>query len=239
MILRNSVRHLYKPASMYRKTNAKSADRLVCIDIESTCDSPTQISPMEIIEIACLKVDTSSQQRDFESSNCSTFHRYIRPIHHPKLTLFCQDLTGILQSTVDKAEKIDKVSLDLIDWLKNNDLINDQFDNISNFSFASCGNFDLNMLSSALSKHIFNNTSLYQGHELPIYFKEWVNVKKTFVNHKREWPKNLYNMMDILGEKPSGRLHSALSDCKNLAQVVNKLCLDGCKFYPNSKLKTT
>lgn len=237
MLLRTFTRSLIR-RNRGLTNRHQPVDYAVCIDIECTCDEPTQIYPMEVIELACLKLDLKKIQArkhddgiELNSTIHPCFHSYVRPVVNPELTLFCQELTGIMQETVNKAETIDKVVNDLLLWLKEQNLIDDNYSNTENFAFASCGNFDLNLLSPIISDCQFNN-----HHELPIYFREWINVKKTFVNHKGEWPKGLYHMLELLDENPIGRIHSAMDDCKNLAKVVECLQQEGCKFYVTNRI---
>lgn len=225
MILRTFTRSLFRAR---RTHQLRSVDIAVCIDIECTCDSPLQIQPMELIEIACLKLDltkiASSNQRSYDFvDECPTFHSFVKPVINSELTLFCKELTGLTQSIVDRAEPVEHVTDKLFSWLVEEELIDANLKQESNFAFASCGNFDLNLLSPVIRRCKFNNDL-----ELPIYFQEWINVKKTFVNHKREWPKSLYHMLELLSIKPSGRLHSAKDDCKNLARIVECLYAGGC-----------
>lgn len=235
MILRNFIRNLVRPVRIFR--DRPKIDHAVCIDIECTCDSPVQIYPMEVIELACVKLDISSHpdtkaaQKRSPFNESQIFHSYVRPVINPELTLFCQDLTGIMQSTVESAEPLDKVLPELIAWMREQGLIDDNYGKKKNFAFASCGNFDLQMLSPIIKDCLFNGNL-----EIPIYFTEWINVKKTFLNHKREWPKNLYHMMDLLNEAPEGRLHSARDDSKNLARVVERLHLEGSMFQVTNKV---
>lgn len=222
MILRTFTRNLIK-----RRPLVEPINYAVCVDIECTCDNPIQIYPMEVIELACLKVDLTTSIK----TNKEMFHSHVRPVMNPNLTLFCQDLTGILQSDVEKADTIEKVVGKLMQWLIDEKLIDEKYESKERFAFASCGNFDLKLLSPIIKDSLFNNDL-----ELPIYFREWINVKKTFVNHKKEWPKGLYHMMELLGEEPAGRLHSAKDDCKNLARIIECLHLEGCKFHVTSKV---
>jgi len=206
----------------------------VCIDVECTCDSPLQIHPMEIIELACVKkelIPIECESKD-AAQTYSLFHSYVRPEVNPELTLFCQELTGIMQSTVDNAETIDKVTSKLLQWLKDENLVDDKYRKSKNFAFASCGNFDLKILTPPVQDNHFRSNS-----ELPIYFKEWINVKKIFVNHKREWPRSLYHMTELLGIEPSGRLHSAKDDCLNLAKVVESLHKEGCELHVTNRIQ--
>lgn len=259
MILRTITRNLLRAN---RTTFSKPIDYAVCIDIECTCDSPLQIQPMEVIEIACLKLDLRGQNFELDQETnarcersrtasrtqqsthghkrprktthleeCPSFHSFVKPVINPELTLFCQELTGIMQSTVDRSDTLEKVIDNLFNWLREEGLINMQNNHEENFAFASCGNFDLNLLSPIVRQYKFSGNI-----ELPIYFREWVNVKKTFVNHKKEWPKGLYHMLEILGEQPSGRLHSAIDDCKNLARIVECLHSEGCKFHITNRV---
>lgn len=234
MILRTITRNLLR-SNRTLGFPKKPINYAVCIDIECTCDSPLQIHPMEVIELACFKLDLTKlnkENRNDPIDDQSIFHHYVKPTVNPNLTFFCQDLTGILQPTVDQSETIDKIVVKLLKWLQDINLVDDNYEKKEEFAFASCGNFDLKLLSPIIRDCQFNkNLEL-----LPIYFKEWINVKKTFVNHKREWPRGLYHMMELLGEEPSGRIHSAMDDCKNLARVVECLHLDGCKFHVTNKL---
>lgn len=238
MISRQFTRGLLR----YNKTlkrDLKPINYAVCVDIECNCDSPVQLEVMEVIEISCLKVDISKSRADAQEymtiaekvENSPTFHRFVKPAIQPKLTTFCQELTGIMQETVDKAQPFDKMLGELMNWLKVEQLIDTRGDRMESFAFASCGNFDLNTVNS-MYRGIQSNNNL----ELPVYFKEWINIKKTFVNHKKEWPKSLHHMLELIGEEPSGRLHSARDDCKNLAKVVSWLYRDGCEFYITNKL---
>lgn len=204
-------------------TPQKPIDLAVCVDIECTCDSPVQLEPMEVIEIACIKLDLTKSANNIDQ--CPSFHSYVKPKSQPQLTMFCKELTGITQSTIDKSDNIDTVTSKLINWLQREDLLDSNFQRKGNFAFASCGKLDQNILSPIISEAFNLN--------LP-----WINVKKTFVGHKSQWPKSLYHMLELLGEEPSGRLHSAQDDCKNLAKIVDSLHRDGCKFHVTQSMKS-
>lgn len=234
LILKTFTRNLLRGDRKIR-SHIGLVDYALCIDIECTCDSPVQIHPMEIIEIACLKLDLSrsgTSEKRALIDRCPMFHTYVKPVVNPELTLFCQELTGISQETVEKSETIDKVITNFFGWLRDEGLVDEKNERRDNFAFASCGNFDINLLAPTVRHCQFNNNDL----DLPIYFKEWINVKNTFVNHKREWPKSLYHMMELLDEEPQGRLHSARDDCKNLARILECLRHQGCTFSITNKL---
>src|SRR5690606_20200970 len=78
------------------RTNMQHRDYLV-IDLEATCDNAGAVPKreMEIIEIGAVLVDRTS----FEP--IAEFQTFVRPVRHPKLTRFCQELTSITQAQVD------------------------------------------------------------------------------------------------------------------------------------------
>lgn len=237
MLLRTFRRNLLRS----RPDKLKPVNYAVCIDIECTCDSPVQLHPREIIEIACLKIDLIKERKGDEplirapiSQGPSSgkphplmdypkFHSFVKPVFNPELTVFCQQLTGVMQSTVDKAQLVESMTNSLCTWLREQNLIDENLNPKEEFAFASCGNFDLGILAPIMRQCKFRD-----GLDLPVYFTEWINVKKTFFNHRKEWPKSLYHMLEILGEEPSGRLHSAENDCRNLARIIECLRSDGC-----------
>lgn len=233
MLLRSFTRNLLKLNKLVDAS--KYVNQAICIDIECTCDTPDQIQPMEIIELACIKIDLtrrpSSIQKDKQVTT-DQFHSFVRPVINPELTTFCQELTGITQQVVDKSETIDIVIAKLLSWMVKQDLVDESLTSRDNFSFASCGNFDMKLLTP-----LVKDCLLEKKVELPDYFNRWINVKKTFLNHRDQWPRTLFHMLELLDESPEGRPHSALDDCTNLAKVVRGLHRDGCKFSPTTRIK--
>ncbi|UXI16591.1 hypothetical protein NH340_JMT02534 [Sarcoptes scabiei] len=66
---------------------SQNYDYFLVLDFEATCDQKP-IDPIEIIEFPALKFDCKT----FEIVD--SFHQYVRPLIHPKLSNFCIDLTG-------------------------------------------------------------------------------------------------------------------------------------------------
>ena len=62
-------------------TKPQKFQYLLALDFEATCLKDRPIDPQEIIEIPCLKISS----RTFEVQ--SIFHSYVRPVHHPKLSI--------------------------------------------------------------------------------------------------------------------------------------------------------
>ena len=74
---------------------AQDFDYVVVIDFEATCDKDMNgLKPQEIIEFPAVIVDC--RRLTLQDS----FQTYVKPVHHPILTDFCRNLTGINQDQV-------------------------------------------------------------------------------------------------------------------------------------------
>jgi len=164
---------------------------------------------MEIIEFPVLKLNATT----FEVED--TFHRYVRPTINPALTPFCIELTGILQEMVDESDKFHKVFCDFRQWLLTSELVNDKDVPLKRFTFATCGDWDL--------KKILPLQCYLTGHEIPRYMREWINVKKSFVDQVKVWPISQKAMLTHFGIEQQGRSHSGIDDCHNLILVLREL----------------
>ena len=72
-------------------------DYLAVLDFEATCGrNGNQPKPQEIIEFPCALLNVRA---GFEVE--AIFHKYVRPVHHPLLTSFCTELTGITQVKIN------------------------------------------------------------------------------------------------------------------------------------------
>src|SRR3990167_8892595 len=89
---------------------------LLVLDFEATCEKGTQLKPQEIIEFPIVVVDLESK----EVLETPSFHEYVRPVFHPKLTAFCTELTGIQQATVDAADPFTSVFARVKKWIEEN-----------------------------------------------------------------------------------------------------------------------
>ncbi|KAJ3219483.1 hypothetical protein HDU67_000895 [Dinochytrium kinnereticum] len=78
---------------------------LAILDFEATCDEPRTPDPQEIIEFPLVCIDTSAP----DCPIVAEFHTYVKPVHHPKLSQFCNKLTGIKQDQVDLAPTFPEV----------------------------------------------------------------------------------------------------------------------------------
>ncbi|KAL7677138.1 hypothetical protein ACOME3_003383 [Neoechinorhynchus agilis] len=187
-------------------------DYFLVLDFEATCDlKPKTTNPQEIIEFPCLAISA----RTFTIEN--TFHRFVRPIHNKNLTHFCSELTGIVQQMVDDSDPLTVVSEEFESWMSAN-----IFRTKKSFIFATCGNWDLMTMLPSNFKLL--------GLPIPEYFKTWINIKESFLNHTGTYAHGLTQMCRFLDLKPYGRLHSGIDDCKNIVAIMKELSDRGCLF---------
>ena len=97
----------------------QSLDYLAVLDFEATCGNSVPDDKQEIIEFPVVLVNL----KDGTLVEDGTFHQYVRPVLVPKLDPFCTELTGIEQSTVDKARPFPEVFRDLESFLQKHQLI--------------------------------------------------------------------------------------------------------------------
>ncbi|KAG4076297.1 hypothetical protein HA402_014846 [Bradysia odoriphaga] len=86
---------------------------IISFDLEATCWRPSNYAKAEVIEIAAVLLNLKSGKIESE------FHKFIRPTHHPILSDFCVNLTGITQSMIDRQETFSTVFNQFVSWLDN------------------------------------------------------------------------------------------------------------------------
>jgi len=182
-----------------KKGSSATYDHLVVIDFEATCDGPGT-SPLiqEIIEFPALKVDTSTWRV------VSSFHRFVRPVQQPLLTPFCTRLTGIIQETVDQADTFDRVLAQFHHWLEEQPA--------GTWAAVTCGDWDL--------RFALPHQCQLSGLTVPEGLRRWIDVKKAHAEATGVFPRNLPHLMELMGLKHEGRLHSGFDDCLNIAKVL-------------------
>ncbi|VDM83336.1 unnamed protein product [Strongylus vulgaris] len=188
--------------------SSQQFDYLLVLDFESTCCDGAPILPyQEIIEFPVAKLDT----RTWTVS--SYFHQYVRPTANPNITSFCTHLTGIIQEMVDNQPAIDEVLRQFHSWMKDEGLLN------SRTAFVTCGDWDLGIMlpSEAKNKRL----------EIPDYFSQWINIKKSHCDHTGTFPKGLKDLLNAYGLQHAGRLHSGVDDVKTICTITSALGRQG------------
>ena len=212
LVTARKLSNLSTSKTMFRK---QSFDHFFVLDFEATCLRGLQIEPQEIIEFPCLKLSPEN----FEIR--AKFHRYVRPIHHPELSHFCTELTGITQEMVEHEATFPEVLSDFDGWIRS-----ETRDTSDSFSFIICGDWDL--------KTMLPRQCLLSETRVPDYFSQWINVKKSYHGAKRIFPRSLAAMMAGLGLTFEGRQHSGIDDSANIARIAKALAEQGFVFRNTS-----
>lgn len=203
-----------------RRAMAQSKLRhLLVLDFEATCGDEIK-GQNEIIEFPTLVYNLENDEVQ------ATFHEYVRPVVHPRLTRFCTNLTGITQDVVDAADTFPEVRKRFQDFLKQDDLLGDP----SSYAFLTCGEWDLQvMLPRQLVTSNIDHGLDESGKMIPPY-NRYINVKKAFRKHyKLRYEQGMAPMLRHLRMPLEGRHHSGIDDCKNILAIVRRMREDGWK----------
>lgn len=172
-------------------------DYILVVDLEATCSNDDSVprKEMETIEIGAVMVSAETLQPIGE------YQAFVRPVRHPQLTLFCQQLTSIAQETVDAAATFPQVAANFTFWLE-------QF---PNHLFGSWGAFDRKLLLQDAKFHAMKS---------PIDAKH-VNLRKLFTREQRLHKQ--FSMSDALrmANIPFiGSHHRGIDDARNIAKLL-------------------
>ncbi len=170
----------------------------IIFDIEATCwDGAAPSDTQEIIEIGAVLLNDYSEV-------IGTFDKFIRPIVHPTLSIFCKRLTSIQQEDVDRSKKFPQVIEAFQDWAEIYD---------EDYTLCSWGDFD--------RKIMIDNCEL---HQLDSYWvDQHINVKKQYKNIRGlKKTRGLRTSVEKEGFEFTGIHHRAISDAENLAKIFIK-----------------
>ncbi|CAL1536417.1 unnamed protein product [Lymnaea stagnalis] len=190
-------------------------DFFLVLDFEATCDDKAQPNPQEIIEFPVLKVNAKTKKID------SVFHKYVLPQYHPQLTPFCTELTGIIQSMVDNQQHLPETLQSFHQWMESEGLLDPDIKSI----FVICGDWDL--------KSMLPKQCAVLDLAARQYFKQWINIKKSYAEMTGTFPKGMMVMLRDLNIKHVGRHHSGIDDCQNIANVLIAMMQKGFVFKQN------
>lgn len=203
---------------------------IVILDFEANC-SEDQSLKNEVIEFpsVLIKVENGVANRIGE------FQLFVKPKNNPKLTPFCINLTGITQEQVDSGVSFPEALKSHERWLRSHI---DNFDDISKTNqimIWTCGAWDLDVMAR----------KEYANHKI----KSVSQIYTRFVNIKDEFRKfyhidkkfGMVDMLNSLSIQLVGHHHSGIDDCRNIAFVFERMCLDGYIFMTASiqKVVTT
>ncbi|CAG5132858.1 unnamed protein product [Candidula unifasciata] len=189
-------------------------DYLVVIDFEATCDESDASFVQEIIEFPAVLVDVKNLAVH------GIFHSFCKPRVNPLLTTFCTSLTDIAQAKVDQAKDFTEVLRDFEQWLHLY-----QLGTVYNFAVVTDGSYDM--------AKFFKLQLELSGIRLPLWARQWVNIRKVYSAFNSCGSMNLQQMLIADGMQFQGRPHRGLDDTINIAAVALKLMHDGCVFTFN------
>ncbi len=201
-------------------------DYLVILDFEATCDNASKISPQEIIEFPSVLYDLETRQLVDE------FSTFVRPEHHPELTAFCTELTGITQDDVDAAPPFRGVLRQHISWLQGHGLFDPGYEH--RFALVTCGDWDLNAMLPQQCEAAGISIA-----ELPVCYRQWINIKVVFENTLHRRAGGMVSMLRQLNLKLEGRHHRGIDDCRNITRIARDLHCRGARFEITKKLSAS
>ncbi|HEY8375040.1 MAG TPA: 3'-5' exonuclease, partial [Nannocystis sp.] len=201
-----------------------SFDRIVVLDFEATCEPGGAPSPQEVIEFPSVLVSLADRAVE------DTFSTFVRPIHHPRLSEFCKDLTSIRQEDIDAAPTFPEVLAAHRAWLEGHGLFDS--DGRERFAFVTCGDWDL-----ATMLPVQCAAAGIDIGRLPRAYRRWINIKKIFLATLGK-PKSLGmpTMLSALGLQLEGTHHRGIDDCHNIARIALALRDRGATFEITSHL---
>lgn len=203
-----------------------SFDHVVVLDFEATCQPGGAPVPQEVIEFPSVLVSLR-ERRVVDRFEC-----FVRPVHHPKLSAFCTELTSITQADVDGAPVFTEALARHQAWLVGHGLLADEEER---FAFVTCGDWDLATL--------FPGQCAAAGIDiarLPRAYRRWINVKPVFVAAgRRAKTLGMVSMLTSLGLELEGRHHRGIDDCHNIARIVLALAALGAKFEITGRLASS
>jgi 3'-5' exoribonuclease 1 len=179
--------------------NLDTYKHILVVDLEATCCDLQSIPrhQMETIEIGAVMVDADTHEIVDE------FQTFIKPLRHPILTDFCQQLTSIIQQQVDTSPTFPDAIALWQPWLK-------QFDRTI---FGSWGDYDRKQLQQDSKHHRIDLP-------YPVSSKH-VNLKEMFSStqglNKRY---GMAQSLKLANIDLTGTHHRGIDDAHNISKLL-------------------
>jgi inhibitor of KinA sporulation pathway (predicted exonuclease) len=207
---------------------AKAFETIVVLDFEATCQPGGAPAPQEVIEFPSVLVSLR------ERAVLDEFSSFVRPVHHPTLSAFCTELTGIRQEEVDGAPPFLEVLARHQAWLAGHGLL-ESAGAEERFAFVTCGDWDLATMLPAQC-----GASALPTSALPRVYRRWINIKKIYIEQMKTTKANgMPAMLRGLGLELEGRHHRGIDDCRNIARIALALAGRGGRFEVTAKLASS
>lgn len=182
----------------------------VCVlDFEATCEKDNKNFENEIIEFPSVLL----QNIEGTYYTISEFRYFCKPLKNPILTDFCKNLTGIKQWQVDSGYTFPEVLNLHYEWLNSyasEDLM-----------IVTCGSWDLNDIFKKECKR-------WNIKRHPKIYSKFINIIYEFKRfYLFDYDPGMKKMMEYLNITLFGRHHSGIDDCRNIANIWNRMVLNG------------
>lgn len=201
-------------------------DRVVVLDFEATCQPGAPPDPQEVIEFPSVLVSLR------ERAVLGEFSTFVRPVHHPRLSDFCTELTSIRQDDVDGAPTFPEVLARHREWLAGHDLLGPGPDGGDRFAFVTCGDWDLGTMLPAQCAAAGISIA-----DLPRVYRRWINIKTIFTGAVRGAKSHgMPSMLRALGLELVGTHHRGIDDCHNIVRIALALDERGARFGLTGRL---
>ena len=188
-------------------------DYVVVLDFEATCDDRDRPRPQEVIEFPSVLVATA------RFDVVDEFEAFVRPHHHPTLTRFCRELTGIRQEDVDGGKTFAEVLDEHMEWLRSHGLAVAEDESGPAWAFVLCGDWDLGTMLPAQCR-----AAVPPIEPVPWPYRRWINTKRLFMRTRgRRRAPGMARMLRALDLELIGRHHRGIDDCRNIARIVRAL----------------
>lgn len=203
----------------------------IIFDLEATCwtkkgdvDNGYPVSPytnfdsgldslnaMEVIEIGAvaLSVDENDNFKEL-----GTYDAFVRPTLNPQLSEFCMALTSITQEEINKAEPIEVILPEFIEWARSFN---------GEAYFVSWGMFDKAIMERMKNKQNKNIDIKY-------FVKNHFSIKHRAANVGL-FAKGTVKTLNKLGLSFDGFNHRGIDDAKNIAKIFKLYYQKAVKEY--------
>ena len=184
-------------------------DWLAVIDLECTCDEPTNPAPQEVVELPCVLVNLHSLELS------ASWRTYVRPTEHPTLSDFCTRLMGITQEQADSGVPLAAALASLDAFLSSRGAL-------SSVLCATWSDWDLG--------HMLASEARWRRLQLPPYLQRWCDLRSVFRRHYPRAQGGLEEACATAGVLWEGRAHCGLDDATNTARLAVHCALRGEAF---------
>jgi inhibitor of KinA sporulation pathway (predicted exonuclease) len=177
--------------------NMKTTNKIIIIDLEATCweGNPPRGQENEIIEIGVCILDTAT------GTITKNKGILITP-EHSKVSPFCTQLTTITQQMLDENGILLEDAFDIL---------RDEYDS-ENYTWASYGAYDLNMVKRQCSKFKIDYP----------FSNDHINVKALFAEIKGLRKEiGMGGALKMLNFKLEGTHHRGVDDARNIAKILH------------------